>query len=115
LKKDARQNVVFTVQRMKGNDMGSPWAYQRFLEYGAVFPEIAELLNASGVKAEVQDNADKTGLLVEVTLPNRSVAVLSEEGHWSVHIDGNATDLGIPVENRDAKAIAAALLKTIGK
>ena len=97
--------------------MCNPWAYQRFLEYGAVFPEIADLLKASGVKARVKDNADKTGFLVRVTLPNRTVAVLSEElgDNWSVRLDGEVIDLGIPVENRDAKAIASALLKAIGK
>lgn len=95
--------------------MGNPWAYQRFLEYGAVFPEIADLLKASGVEAKVHDNADKTGFLVKVTLPNRTVAVLSEENNWSVDIDGQLIDLGIPVENRDAKEIAAAFLKAIGK
>lgn len=97
--------------------MCNPWAYQRFLEYGAVFPEIADLLKASGVKARVKDNADKTGFLVRVTLPNRTIAVLSEKlgDSWSVDLGGELIDLGIPVENRDAKAIAAALLKTIGK
>jgi hypothetical protein len=52
--------------------MCGPWAYDSYLEYAAVFPEIADLLNASGVKAKVKDNDDKTGLLVEVTLPNRT-------------------------------------------
>jgi hypothetical protein len=102
---------------MKGNDMCSPWAYQRFLEYGAVFPEIADLLNASGVKAEVKDNADKTGLLVEVALPHQTTTVLNdgERDNWSIDLGGEVIELGIPVENRDAKAIASALLKTIGK
>ena len=100
---------------MKGNGMCNPWAYQRFLEYGAVFPEIADLLKASGVKAKVRDNADKTGFVIKVTLPNRTVAVLSEDGNWNVDLDGELIDLGIPVENRDAKAITSVLLKAIGK
>jgi hypothetical protein len=92
------------------------WAYEKFLEYSEVFPKIADLLNASGVKAKVKDNTDKTGFLVEVTLPNRTVAVLSEEGeHWSVNLGGKVITLDIPVENRDAKIIAAALLKAIGE
>jgi hypothetical protein len=101
---------------MKGMTMCSPWAYESWLEYAAVFPEIADLLNASGVKARVKDNADKTGFLVKVTLPNRTVAVLSEDGeHWSVNLSGKVITLDIPVENRDATAIVAAVLKAIGK
>jgi hypothetical protein len=90
-------------------------AYNEFQKYAAVFPEIAALLNESGVKVQVKDNADKTGFLIKVTLPNRIVAVLSEEGNWSVDLDGEPIDLGIPVENREAIVIAAAFLKAIGK
>jgi hypothetical protein len=99
-----------------GNDMCSPWTYQRFLEYGEVFPEIANLLKASGVKAKVKDNADKTGFLVEITLPNCTTAVLdeSEGDNWSINFGGKVIRLGIPVENRDAKAIIAAVLKALG-
>lgn len=92
--------------------MGGTWAYNKFQEYAAVFPEIVDILKASGVKAKVKSTKDKTGFLVKVTLP---AAVLSEEGNWSVDLCGQPIDLGIPVENRDAKAIAAALLKTLGK
>lgn len=96
--------------------MCGPAAYWQYLEYTKVFSEIADLLNASGVKAKVKDNYDKTGLLVKVTLPNRTVAVLSEDGeHWSVNLGGEVLTLDIPVENRDAKAITAAFLKAIGK
>jgi hypothetical protein len=96
--------------------MCAPWAYDRYLEYSAVFPEIADLLKASGVKAKVKDNDDKTGLLVKITLPNRTVAVLSEDGeHWSVNLVGKTITLKIPVENRDAEAITAAFLKALGK
>jgi hypothetical protein len=101
---------------MKGMTMCGVWAYESFLEYSEVFPKIAELLNAAGMKAKVKDNADKTGFLVKVTLPNRTVAVLSEDGeHWSVNLGGKVITLDIPVENRDAKAIAAAVLKIAGK
>jgi hypothetical protein len=86
------------------------------LEYSAVFPKIADLLKASGVKARVNNNKDKTGFVVKITLPNRTVAVLSEDGeHWSVNLDGETITLDIPVENRDAKAITAAFLKASGK
>jgi hypothetical protein len=96
--------------------MCAPWAYDRYLEYSVVFPEIANLLKASGVKARVNNNKDKTGFVVKITLPNRIVAVLSEDGEqWSVNLDGETITLDIPVENRDAKAIAAAFLKAIGK
>lgn len=95
--------------------MCSPWAYESFLKYGEVFPKIADLLNASGVKAKVKDNPDKTGFLVKVTLPNRTLAVLHEDGeHWSVNLGGKVITLDIPVENRDAKAITAAFLKAVG-
>jgi hypothetical protein len=97
--------------------MGSPWAYWNYLDYEKVFSEIADILNASGVKAKVKDNADKTGKLIKVTLPNRTIAVLdeSEGDNWSVKLGGKVIKLGIPVENRDAKAIATALIKAIGK
>ena len=94
--------------------MCGPWAYYKFQEYAAVFPEIVDILKASGVKAKVKDNKDKTGFLVKVAFP---AAVLSEElvDGWGVDFDGEVIDLGIPVENRDAKVIATALLKAIGK
>jgi hypothetical protein len=97
--------------------MCSPWAYENWLEYAAVFPEIADLLNASGVKARVKDNADKTGLLVNVTFPDGITAVLdeSEGDNWSINVGGNVIRLDIPVENRDAKAIAAAVLRIAGR
>jgi len=96
--------------------MCGPWAYQSFLKYGEVFPKIADLLNASGVKATVKDNADKTGFLVKVTLPGKRIAVLNEDGeHWSVSLRGKVMTLNIPVENRNAKVIAAAFLKAVGE
>jgi hypothetical protein len=97
--------------------MCSPWAHDSYLEYAEVFPEIADILNTSGVKAKVKDNADKTGLLVKVTLPDRTTAVLdeSEGDNWSINLGGKVIQLDIPVENRDARAIAAALLKVVGK
>lgn len=96
--------------------MCGPWAYEAFLKYGEVFPKIADLLNASGVKAQVKDNSDKTGFIVKVTLPNRTVAVLREDGeHWSVNLGGRVITLNIPVEIRNAKAITAAFLKAVGK
>jgi hypothetical protein len=55
---------------MKRNDMCAPWAYDN-LEYSAVFPKIADLLKASGVKARVNNNKDKTGFVVKITLPKR--------------------------------------------
>jgi hypothetical protein len=89
-------------------------AYDKFQEYAAVFPQIVDILRASGVEAKVESTKDKTGFLVEATFP---AAVLSEESgdNWSVDLDGELIDLGIPVENRDARAIAVALLKAIGK
>jgi hypothetical protein len=97
--------------------MCGPWAHDSYLEYAAVFPQIADLLNASGVKAEVKDNADKTGLLVKVALPHQTTAVLNdgERDNWSIDLGGEVIELGIPVQNRDAKVIASALLKAIGK
>ena len=93
------------------------WAYNEFQKYAAVFPEIVDILRASGVKAKVKDNKDKTGLLIRVTLPNRTTAVLdeSEGDNWSINFGGKVIRLDIPVENRDAKAIAAAVLKALGK
>lgn len=93
------------------------WAYESYLEYAAVFPKIADLLNASGITAKVKDNKDKNGLLVEVALPDRAPAVLdeSEGDNWSINLSGRVIRFDIPVENRDAKAIADAVLKAIGK
>jgi hypothetical protein len=101
----------------RGMTMCGPAAYWQYLEYTKVFSEIADLLNASGVKAKVKDNDDKTGLLVKVALPHQTTAVLNdgERDNWSIDIGGEVIELDIPVENRDAKAIAAALLKAIGK
>lgn len=96
--------------------MCGPWAYDSYLEYAAVFPEIVDILNASGIKAKVKENYDKTGLLVEVTLPNRTVVLNDgERDNWSIDTSGEVIELDIPVQNRDAKAIATALLKAIGK
>jgi hypothetical protein len=93
------------------------WARNRYLEYATVFPEIADLLNASGVKARVGDDADRTGLLIKLNLPDGTTAVLdeSEGDNWSINVSGKVIRLDIPVENRDAKAIAAAVLKIVGK
>ena len=97
--------------------MCGTWAYNDFQKYAAVFPEIVDILSASGVKAEVRDNADKTGLLVKIALAHQTTAVLNdgERDNWSIDLGGEVIELGIPVENRDATAIAAALLKAIGK
>lgn len=94
--------------------MCNPWAYQQYLEYGAVFPQIVDILKSSGIEAKVETTKDNTGFFIKVMLPD---AVLSEESgeNWSVDLGGKVIALGIPVENRDAKAIAAALLKIIGK
>lgn len=91
----------------------NPWAHDRYLEYAAIFPEIADLLTASGVKARVEDNADKTGLLIKLTIPDGTTAVLDEgEGdNWSISFGGKVIRLDVPVEHRDATAIAAAVLK----
>jgi hypothetical protein len=40
--------------------MCSPWAYNEFLEYGKVFPEIVGILKTHGVKAKVKPTKDKT-------------------------------------------------------
>ncbi len=97
--------------------MCGPWARDRYLEYAAVFPQIADLLNASGVEARVEDNAERTGLLVTLTLPDGSTAVLDENDgeNWSIDMSAKVIRLDIPVENRDAKAIAAAVLKVVRK
>jgi hypothetical protein len=97
--------------------MCSPWAYNAFLEYAAVFSQIADILKTHGVKAKVKPTKDKTGFFVQVVLPDRTTAVLdeSEGDNWSVDLGGKVIRLDIPVENRDAKAIAAAFLKAIGK
>jgi hypothetical protein len=85
------------------------------LEYSAVFPEIANLLNTSGFKAKVEHTKDKTGFFVQVVLSDGKTAVLDEgEGdNWSISVGGKVIRLDIPVENRDAKAIAA--IKIVGK
>ena len=92
-------------------------AYKSYLEYAEVFPEIANILHASGVKARVKNNSDKNGLIVKITQPNRTVTLNDgERDSWSIiDIGGEIIELDIPVENRDAKAIATALLKVIGK
>ena len=98
--------------------MCGQWAYKSYLKYAAVFPEIVELPKAAGVKAKVKDNRDKTALLVKVVLPDRTTAVLNDGEHdnWSIQFnDGKIVELDIPVEKRDAKAIAAAVLKIAGK
>jgi hypothetical protein len=95
--------------------MCSPWAYNNFLVYSAVFPEIVKLLKAAGVKAKVKPTKDKTGFTVQVVLPDRT-AVLNdgERDNWSIiDLGGEVIELDIPVETRDAKAIASALLKAI--
>ncbi len=97
--------------------MCSPWAYESYLEYAKVFPKIVDILQTHGVKAKVRDNKEKTGLLVQVVLPDRTTAVLdeSEGGNWSINLGNEVIELDIPVENRDAKAIAIAFLKALGK
>lgn len=64
---------------------------------------------------QFNDNADKTGLLVTLTLPDGNAVVLdeSEGDNWSIAIGGKLIKLDIPVENRDAKSIAAAVLKLV--
>ena len=97
--------------------MCAPWAYEAFLKYKEVFPEIANILKSSGVKAKVKPTKDKTGFFVQVVQPDR-IVVLDEEGehgNWRIYLDGEVIELDIPVETRDAKALAAALLKAIGK
>ena len=92
------------------------WAYENYLEYAAVFPEIADLLSASGVEAEVRKNKDKNGLVVKVTLPDRTGDLNDgERDNWSIDFGGEIVELNIPVQNRDAKAIVAAFLKAVGK
>ena len=59
---------------LRGMTMCGTWAYNKYREYAAVFPAIVDILSASGVKAEVEDNADKTGLLVKVALPHQTTA-----------------------------------------
>jgi hypothetical protein len=91
-------------------------AYNSYLEYAAVFPKIAELLMAAGIKAKVKDNRDKTGLVVQVTLADRTGELNDCRcDNWSITFGGVDTELDIPVENRDANVIVAALLKVIGK
>jgi hypothetical protein len=90
-------------------------AFENYLEYTAVFPEIVDLLNASSLKARAKNS--KTGILVNVVLPNRTIAVLSdgERDNWSINLNGEVIELSIPVQNRDAKEITAALLKALGE
>ena len=91
-------------------------AYLDYLEDTKVFSEVADILNASGSKAEVKEIYDKTGLVVLVKLSG-GAATLNENGErgWRIDFGGGGIELGIPVENRDATAITAALLKAIGK
>ena len=95
--------------------MCSSWAYESYLEYAAVFPEIADILNASGAKANVKDNDDRTGLLVEVTFDGCTGQLSDgERDNWSIiYLAGEIVELDIPVQDRDAKAITAAVLKAI--
>ena len=97
--------------------MCNPWARDRYLEYAAVFQEIAEILTTSGVKARVKDNADNTGLLVEMTLRDGRTAVLDESDgeNWSIAMGGTVVRLDVPVESRDAKIITAAVLQVVRK
>lgn len=97
--------------------MCSPWAHESFLEYSAVFPMIVDILKTHGVKAKVKPTKDKTGFFVQVVLPDRTSAVLdeSEGDNWSIKLGGKVITLNIPVETRDAKALASALLRAIGK
>jgi hypothetical protein len=91
-------------------------AYNSYLEYAAVFPEIAKLLEAAGVKAKVKENKDKTGLVVKVDLADRNGELNDYMcDNWSISIGGADTELDIPVENRDAKVIVTALLRVIRK
>ena len=96
--------------------MSGTSAYDSYLDYATVFSEIVELLNASGINSTVKENYDKTGLVVEVALPDRT-AILSdgERDNWSLQRSDQIIELDIPVQNRDAKAITTALLKAIGK
>jgi hypothetical protein len=48
-------------------------------------------------------------------LPGRVLWNDGERDNWSIDLGGEVIELDIPVENRDAKAIAAALLKARGK
>ena len=69
----------------RGMTMCGPAAYWQYLEYTKVFSEIADLLNASGVKAKVKENKDETGLLVEVALPDRTGMLNDgERDNWSI-------------------------------
>ena len=96
--------------------MCGPLAYNNFLEYKAVFSKIADILKTHGVKAMVKPTNDKTGFFVQVVLPDRHTAVLSEDGeqgNWSINLGGKVIELDIPVETRDAEALAAVLLTHI--
>jgi hypothetical protein len=96
--------------------MCNPWAYESYLEYAKVFAEISDLLNASGVMSAVRNNKDSNGLVLKITLPDRAGELNDgERDNWSIDFVGEVIELDIPVENRDAKTIAAAFLKAIGK
>ena len=96
--------------------MCGPWAYESYLEYAAVFPEIADILKTHGIKARVKNNKEKNGLVIKLTLSDRTGELNDgERDNWSIDFDGEVIELDIPVENRDAKAISAAVLKAIGK
>jgi len=96
--------------------MCSPWAHDSYLEYAEVFPEIVDILAISGVNARVKNNKEKTGLLVQVTLPDRTGELNDgERDNWSINLGGKVIRLDIPIENRDARAIAAAVLRALGK
>jgi hypothetical protein len=96
--------------------MCSPWAYNEFLEYGKVFPEIVGILKTHGVKAKVKPTKDKRGFFVQLALPD-GTAVLSdgERDNWCIILGEEVIELSIPVKTRDARAITSALLKAIGK
>jgi hypothetical protein len=102
--------------RLERVTMCGPWAYDSYLKYAAVFPEIADILQTHGVKAKVRNNKDNNGLVVKVTLPDRAGELNDgERDNWSIDFGSEVIELDIPVENRDAEAIATALLKAIGK
>ena len=97
-------------------NMCGPSAYNSYLEYAAVFPEIAEILNTAGVKAKVKNAKD--GISVKVDFNEHEADLNDGEGvrdTWSLNIGSTIIDLNLPVENRDAKAITSALLKAMGK
>jgi hypothetical protein len=91
------------------------WAYESWLEYAEVFPEIADILNASKFKATVKDNKDRNGLIVIVSFDGCTGQLNDgERDNWSIiDLGGEIVELDIPVQNRDARAIASAVLKAI--